>query len=54
MTKIIVEKNKTDEIFADKVGVLPISEKSKVGCVLSNLQNMHVREFILTEVATFL
>ena len=53
MTKIIVEKNKTDEIFADKVGVLPISEKSKVGCVLSNLQKMHVREFIFTEVVTF-
>ena len=42
-----------DEIFADKVGVLPIS-KSKVGCVLSNLQKMYAREFILTEVATFL
>ena len=44
----------TNEIFAYKVGVLPISEKSKVGCVLSNLQKMYAREFILTEVATFL
>ena len=54
MTKIKVEKNMIDEIFADKVGVLPISEKSKVGRVLSNLQKMYAREFILTEVATFL
>ena len=36
MTKILVEKNMIDKIFADKVGVLPISEKSNVGCVLSN------------------
>ena len=53
MTKILVEKNMIDKIFADKVGVLPISEKSNVGCFVKS-QKMYVREFILTEVATFL
>ena len=52
--KVRPTKIKTDEIFTNKGGFLPISEKSKVGRFCSNLRKIHLKEFILKEVASFL